>query len=170
MSHFLFVSLRRLLPDALSSSSGMDMARRPHAPSRNGASGQCHREPSTDEVARPVVDEYPLNDDDLAEAALEDDDDLREDVAVLFGVDVGDDNVQHNNIIDVDVEVGDSGGGVTTGTKISSTSTHGTTSYGKRKSSVWDDFEGIKEGGVRITAICKMCRTRLIVICYWSFA
>ena len=85
------------------------MARRPRALSRNGASGRCHLESSMDEVARPVVDEYPLNDDDLAEAALGDDDDLRDDAAILFGVDVCDDNVQQNNIIDVDAKVSDSG-------------------------------------------------------------
>jgi hypothetical protein len=79
---------------------------------------------------------YPLNDDGLDEAALEDDDDLRHDAAGLFGVDVGDASVQQN-VIDVDAEVGDGGGGAVTVTRTGSTSTHDTVSCGKRKSGVW---------------------------------
>jgi hypothetical protein len=117
-----------------------------------------------DEIARPEVDEYPPLDDNLDEAALEDDDDLHEDAAVLFGIDVGDDSVQQNNVIDVDAEAGNGGGGAMTGTRTCSNSTHGTSSCGKHKSGVWDDFEEIKEGDLRIAAICKMCRTRSTAI------
>jgi hypothetical protein len=50
-------------------------------------------------------------------------------------------------------------------TGIGSTSTHGTSSIGKRKSGVWVDFDEICEtmnsNSVRIVAICKMCNSRL---------
>jgi hypothetical protein len=48
-----------------------------------------------------------------------------------------------------------------TGTGTGSTNTHGTSHAGKRKSSVWVDFDEVKEGDVRIATICKMCKTRL---------
>ena len=42
-----------------------------------------------------------------------------------------------------------------------STDTHGTSSSGKRKSSVWADFKEVKENGIRVDAIYKMCSKRL---------
>ena len=42
-----------------------------------------------------------------------------------------------------------------------STDTHGTSSSGKRKSSVWADFKEVKKNNVRVAAICKMCSKRL---------
>ena len=42
-----------------------------------------------------------------------------------------------------------------------STDTHGTSSSGKRKSSVWADFKEVKENDVRIASICNMCGKRL---------
>ena len=56
---------------------------------------------------------------------------------------------------------GDTGGGAVTATGACSTDTHGTSSSGKRKSSVWADFKEVKENDVRIAAICKMCSKRL---------
>jgi len=99
--------------DAESSSSGLDMARRrPSAPLRNGAGSEGQPSgPSALGVAMPGVDEHPGDDHLADELEMEDDDDVREDAAALFGIDVGDGNVP-NNVIDVDVEAGaDDGGG-----------------------------------------------------------
>jgi hypothetical protein len=101
------------------------------------------------------ADEYPrhgdgedrVDDDDLE---IKDDDDLRDDVAGLFGVNLGDDNVS----TDVDVGDGDSGG------VAASTDTHGTSSVGKCTSAVWEDFTKIKENKIRVAAICKLCGKR----------
>ena len=68
------------------------------------------------------ADEYPLHDDDI-----------HEDAGALFGIDVDDGNVP-NNIVDVDA--GDTSGGVTATTGACSIDTHGTSSSGKHKSSV----------------------------------
>jgi hypothetical protein len=82
-----------------------------------------------------------LSDDDH-ERELENDDDVREYAAALFGIDVVD------NSIDVDAVDGDGGEGTATavGTGTGLTSTHGTSnaSTGKRKSGVWVDFHEIK--------------------------
>ena len=110
------------------------------------------------------MDEYPLHGSDSQadpeELELEDNGDLRADAATLFGIDVGDGNVQ-NNVIDVDA--GDAGGGAAAAAAAGacSTDTHGTSSSGKRKSSVWADFKEVKENDVRVAAICKMCSKRL---------
>ena len=128
------------MSDAESSSSGLDMARRhQRAPLRNGAGGQGRPSgPSELGVAMAGADEYPLNgfdsqaeDEDLE---IEDDDDVREDAAALFGIDVGDDGVPNNNVIDVDG--GDGGGAAAEPAGCYSMDTQGTTTSGKRKSSV----------------------------------
>jgi hypothetical protein len=95
------------------------------------------------------ADEYPLHGEDREddELEIEDDNDLREDAAALFGIDVGDGNVPN--------DAGDSDGGVA-----ASTNTHGTSSVGKRTSAVLDYFEEIKENNIRIVAIYKMCGKR----------
>jgi hypothetical protein len=95
----------------------------------------------------PGADEYPHHGNDLVdELEIEDDNNLREDAATVFSIDVGDSSVL-NDVVDVD---GDGGGGA------DSTNTHGTSSAGKRTSPVWVDFEEIKENDIRIAAICKM--------------
>jgi hypothetical protein len=107
---------------------------------------------------------YPLTgNDDLRAAVLvpEDDDDICEDAVALLGIDVG------SGSAPVDLDAGDSSGGATTvtGTPVGSTNTDGTSSVGKRKSSVWVDFEQICDtvngNSVQITAICRMCKSRL---------
>jgi len=65
---------------------------------------------------------------------IEDDDDVREDAAALFGIDVGDDGVPNNNVIDVDA--GDGGGAAAEPAGCYSMDTQGITTSGKRKSSV----------------------------------
>ena len=104
------------------------------------------------------ADELPGDDLHTDEMEIEDDDDVREDAAALFGIDVSDDSVL-NNIVDVDA--GDGGGGAATATGCCSTDTQGTTSSGKRKSSVWADFKEVKENNVRVAAVCNMCGKRL---------
>jgi hypothetical protein len=140
------------------------MARRPHAPLRNGAGDQ----PSVVEVAMAEADDdnvvYPLTGNDDLRAAglvLEDDDDIREDAAALLGINVG----SGSATIDLDADDGGGGAATTTRTRFGSTSTDGTSSVGKRKYGVWVDFEEICEivngNSVRIAAICKMCKSRL---------
>ena len=152
------------MSDAESSSSGLDMARRrPSAPLRNGAGSEGQPSgPPTLGVAMPGVDEHPGDDHLADELEMEDDDDVREDAAALFGIDVGDGNVP-NNVIDVDAEAGagDGGGGAAMAAGCGSTDTHGTSSSGKRKSSVWADFKEVKENDVRVAAICNICSKRL---------
>ena len=137
------------------------MARRcQRASSRNGAGDQG---PSELRVAMAGADEHPLHGSDSQadqdELEIEDDDDTREDATTLFGIDVGDGNV-HNNVVDVDAD--DAGGGAPmVAAGACSTDTHGTSSNGKRKSSVWADFKEVKENDVRVAAICKMCSKRL---------
>ena len=86
------------------------------------------------------VDEYPLHGSDShAEAEdleIEDDDDVHEDAAALFGIDVGDDGVPNNNVVDVDADAGDGGGAAAEPAGCCSMDTQGTTTSGKRKSSV----------------------------------
>jgi hypothetical protein len=127
---------------------------------RNGTGGEGQRQPATVEVAVP--DPTISNDnDDLIEDELdvENGDDVREDAAALFDIDLDDGGLP----IDADDVDGDGGGGTATvtGTGTGSTSTHGTSHASKRKSGVWVDFDVVKEGDVRIAAICKMCKTRL---------
>ena len=152
------------MSDAESSSSGLDMARRrPSAPLRNGAGSEGQPSgPSALGVAMPGVDEHPGDDHLADELEMEDDDDVREDAAALFGIDVGDGNVP-NNVIDVDADAGagDGGGGAAMAAGCGSTDTHGTSSSGKRKSSVWADFKEVKENDVRVAAICNICSKRL---------
>ena len=104
------------------------------------------------------ADEYPLHgSDSQAEAEdleIEDDDDVREDAAALFGINVGDDGVP-NNVIDVDA--GDGGGGAEPAAGCCSLDTQGTTSSGKCKSSVWADFKEVKENNVRVAVVYNMC-------------
>jgi hypothetical protein len=94
-------------------------------------------------LATQGADEHPplgdgedlaLHPDDLLEA--EDDEDLRDDAAGLFGIDIGDGNQPIN------VDGDDDDGGVD-----ASTNTHGTstTTSGKRVSDVWEYFHEIKE-------------------------
>jgi hypothetical protein len=93
------------------------------------------------------ADEYPHHDDDLMdELEIKDDNDLRENAAAVFSIDVSDGSVP-NDVVDFD---GDVGGGA------DSTDTHGTSSAGKHTFVVWVDFEEIKENDIRIAAICKM--------------
>ena len=102
------------MSDAESSSSGIDMAiRHQRAPLRNGAGGQGRPSgPSELRVAMAGADVSPLHGSDSQaeeeDLEIEDDDDVREDAAALFGIDVGDDGVP-NNVIDVNA--GDDGGG-----------------------------------------------------------
>ena len=92
------------------------------------------------------------------ELEIEDCDDIREDATALFGINIGDGNVPINV---VDVCASDAGGRATAATGACSTDTHGTSSSGKHKSSVWADFKEVKENDVRVAAICKMCSKRL---------
>jgi hypothetical protein len=78
---------------------------------------------------------YPLTSNDDLRATglvLEDDDDIREDIAALLGIDVGSGSTQ------IDHDASDGGGGATTvaGTPVGSTSTDGTSSVGTHKSGV----------------------------------
>ena len=92
-------------------------------------------------------DQAPHPDDELE---VEDDDDLCDDAAGLFGIDLGD----GNQPIDLDGDDGDGGVEV-------SNDTHGTsTTSGKKVSAVWDYFHEIKENKIRVAAICKHCRAR----------
>jgi hypothetical protein len=112
-------------------------------------------------------DVYPLTgNNDLRTAGLvpDDEDDIQADDAALLGIDL--------SSAPVDVDDGDRGGGpaTATDTPIGSTSTNGgtsTSSVGKRKSSVWVDFDEIFEkvnvSNVQTIAICTMCKTRLCV-------
>jgi hypothetical protein len=100
---------------------------------------------------------YPITG-NLAAAGLplEDDDDIREDAAALFSVDL----------------LGTSGAGpaaTATGTPVffntTGTDDTPTSSLGKRKSGVWVDFNEIYEvvngNKIQTQAICKMCRATL---------
>ena len=86
----------------------------------------------------PLVDgedQAPHLDDELE---VEDDDDLRDDAASLFDIDLSD----GNQPIDLDGDDGDGGVEV-------STNTHGTSSTsGKKVSDVWDYFHEIKENKI----------------------
>jgi len=105
-------------------------------------------------VAPPPSDGEDLapHSDDLLEVG--DDDDLREDAVVLFGIDLGDGDGSQPDPINLDA---DGDGGVE-----ASTETHGisTTGTGMNKSAVWEYFHEINENKVRVAAICKHCRTR----------
>jgi hypothetical protein len=108
-----------------------------------------------DDVVYPVT-----RNEDLAAAGLptDDDDDIREDAAMLLGVDL----------------LGSGSGGAepaatATGTTVASntnnTADTPTSSVDKRKSSVWVDFDEIYEvvngEKIRTKATCKMCRSTL---------
>ena len=105
---------------------------------RNGAGDQ----PSTVKVAMADDDDvvYPLTgNDDLIAAGLvpEDDDNIRDDTAMLLGIDVGSGSAL------IDLDGGDGGGGVepapsamATGTLVGSNSIDVTSCLGKRKSRV----------------------------------
>ena len=104
---------------------------------------------------------YPLTgNDDLITAGLllEDDDDIRDDVVALLGIDVGSGSAP----IDLD-----GGGGAepapsatATWTPVGSNNTDGISSLGKRKSGVWVDFDEIYETvngqKVQTAAICRL--------------
>ena len=150
--------------DAESSSSSVDMAMHHQCASlTNGAGGQGQPSgPSKLEVAMAEADEYPLHGSDSQDEEdleIEDDDDVREDAAALFGIDVDDNDVPNNNVIDVDA--GDGGGAAAEPAGCCSMDTQGTTTSGKRKSSTWDDFKEVKENDVRVAAVCNMCGKRL---------
>ena len=86
----------------------------------------------------------------------ENDDDLREDAAALFGVDLGDgsDGINGNQPIELDGEDDDDAGPANTG---------GTsTTSGKKTSVVWTYFHEVKDATnkIRIAAICKHCRSK----------
>ena len=157
----------------MSSSSGVDMARPPakrplrggagagaRGRGRGGLASPAASAPSSagaglaTRVAQPPSDGEDLapHSDDLLE--VEDDDDIREDAAALFGIDLGDGDGSQPDPINLDA---DGDGGVE-----ASTETHGisTTRTGKNKSAVWEYFHEIKENKVRVAAICKHCRTR----------
>ena len=142
------------------------MARPPKRPLRDGAGAAGGRGrgrlsgSSTggcgSSLATRGEDQHPLSDgEDQAphpddELEVEDDDDLRDDAAGLFGIDLGD----GNQPIDLDGDDGDGGVEV-------STNTHGTsTTSGKKVSAVRDYFHEIKENKIRVAAICKHCRAR----------
>jgi hypothetical protein len=91
-----------------------------------------------------VPDPTTGNDDPIEdELEVEDNDDLREDAAALFGIDADDGPLP----IDVDAIDDEGGGGTAMATRTGSTSTHGTStaSAGKLKSAVWLDFDEIKD-------------------------
>jgi hypothetical protein len=94
----------------------------------------------------------------------EDDDDLREDAAALFGVDLGASQAP------IDLDGGGGEGATTAGTGSNTNSSApsvsgNSTRVGKRKSPVWADFDEIYEdvNGSRICtkAVCKMCKATL---------
>jgi hypothetical protein len=95
----------------------------------------------------------------------ENDDDTRDNVAALFGIDL-EDGYASPTLIELD---GDGGEGATvTGNSISngySPPVAGNGNVGKHKSLVWDDFEEIFETVNRVKictkATCKMCKTTL---------
>ena len=142
------MSLRRSVADASSSSCGLERARRPPAPSRNGA-----REAA-------MADEDGLLPVGLALEG-ENDDDTRADAAALFGIDLGDGSAAP---IDVDADGGE-GAMATVNSNGSFPSVAGTGNNSKRKSPVWADFEEIYEviNGSRICtkAVCKICKSTL---------
>ena len=138
----------------MSSSSRVDMARPPKHPLRDGAGaagGRGRGRLSGSSVggcgsglATRGEDQHPLGDgedqaphlDDKLE--VEDDDDLRDDAAGLFGIDLGD----GNQPIDLDGDDGDGGVEVSTDTRGTSTTS------GKKVSAVWDYFHEIKENKI----------------------
>lgn len=104
--------------------------------------------------------------DDLRAAGLvpDDEDDIQADAAALLGIDLT------SAPVDLSSNPTNAGGGpaTATDTPVGSTSTDGgtgTSSVGKRKSTVWVDFDEVFEkvngSNVRIAAICRMCKTRL---------
>ena len=103
-----------------------------------------------------------------ASLAPEDDDDTGEDDAALFGIDVGS-GFATPTPIDLDDEGGE--GAMMTGNPLGSNSNSsapfvaGNSNVGKRKSSVWADFDEIYEtvNGRKICtkATCKMCKQTL---------
>ena len=141
--------------------------RHQRAPLRNGAGGQGRPSgPSELRVAMAVADESPLHGSDSQakeDLEIEDDDDVCEDVAALFGIDVDDDGVPNNNVnvIDVDADTGDSEGAAVEPAGCYSMDTQGTTTFGKHKSSVCADFKEVKENDVRVAVVCNMCGKRL---------
>ena len=90
------------------------------------------------------------------ELEIEDDDDIGEDARGLFGIDLSDGTHQ----IDLDAGDDDGDGGVAASTDTHGTSSTGGTGKGKLISPVWEDFTEIKEGNIRVAAICKMCGKR----------
>ena len=115
------------------------MARPPKHPSRGGAGAGCQGRAQAGAgagLATRGVDQHPplVDGEDLAphpdeELEIENDDDLRDDAAGLFG-------------IDLDGDDGDGGVEV-------STDTHGTSSTSSKKvSDVWDYFHEIKENKI----------------------
>jgi len=116
--------------------------------------------PSSAGVTMPVVadvyshladGEHPEPEEDME---IEDGDDIGEDARGLFGIDLGD------GTHPIDLDVGDGDGGVAASTDTHGTSSTGGTGKGKLISPVWEDFTEIKEGKIRVAAICKMCGKR----------
>jgi hypothetical protein len=91
----------------------------------------------------------------------ENDDDIGDDTAALFSIDVGDGSTV---LIDLD---GDGGEGATrtVNSNSSAPSVAGKGNTGKRKLSVWTDFtkifEDINDFSTCTKAVCKMCKTTL---------
>jgi hypothetical protein len=151
--------LRRSVADASSSSSRVDRARRLRAPLRNDAGDRS----SAVKVAMADDDDvYPLTgNDDLRAVGLvpDDEDDIQADVAALLGIDLT------SAPVDLSSTLGDGGGGPVTAidTSVGSTSTDGgigTSSVGKRKSSVWVDFNEIFD---KVNACsCVYCLFRVL--------
>jgi hypothetical protein len=104
--------------------------------------------------------------DDLRAVGLvpDDEDDIQADAAALLGIELT------SAPVDLSSNPTNAGGGpaTATDTPVGSTSTDGgtgTSSVGKRKSTVWVDFDEVFEkvngSNVRIAAICRMCKTHL---------
>jgi hypothetical protein len=92
---------------------------------------------------------YGENPEPVEELEIEDDDDVREDAAAMFGIDLGDSPI--------DVDAGD--GGVD-----GSEDTNGASSGpGKLSAACWEDFVAVfDENQVRTHAICKRCGKKYV--------
>lgn len=95
----------------------------------------------------------------------ENDDDIREDAAALFGIDLGDGSAPSPINLDGDGGAEPTPTGTTLDSNGSSPSIATGNGTGKRKSSVWTDFDEIfeTENGVKVCtkARCKMCKHTL---------
>jgi hypothetical protein len=135
----------------------VDRARRLRALLRNGAGDQSSAVKvamADDDVVNPVTGNNDLH---AAGLVPDDEDDIQADAAALLGIDL---TCALVDLSSVPVDL--------SSTLVGSTSTDGgtgTSCVGKRKSTVWVDFDEIFEkvngSNVRTVAICRMCKTRL---------